>query len=134
MLFNLRDLKHYPGESRTFSYELKVPEYQSENQAPLRASGVIKNVSGVLTLDGELTGTLDLLCDRCRSGFEQEITFPVSYMLAAGDKDEDNVFVVTGDTLELDDIFIPELILNMDMKILCDEDCDGGEFGGYING
>jgi len=133
MLFDLRDLKHYPGKSQSFSYELKVPEFQSENQAPLQVSGIVKNVSGVLMLDGELSGNLDLVCDRCGSLFESEKTFLVSYTLIEKYKDEDNVFVLSGDTVELDDIFLPELILNMDMKILCDEDCDGGEFGGFIS-
>jgi uncharacterized metal-binding protein YceD (DUF177 family) len=133
VLFDLRDLKHYPGKSQPFSYELKIPEFQGGNQALLQISGVVKNLSGVLMLDGELIGTFELVCDRCGTLFECEKTFSVSYTLTDRKTDEDSVFVFSGDNVELDDIFIPELILNMDMKILCDEDCDGGEFGGFIS-
>lgn len=132
MLFDLRDLKNFPGKALDFSYSLAAPEFQNENQPPLSATGVVKNVSGVLTLEGELKGNLSLVCDRCGAPFEREKTLTVSCMLTDKQTDDDNVYIFSGDTVELDDIFIPELILSMDMKILCDESCDGGEFGSFI--
>jgi uncharacterized metal-binding protein YceD (DUF177 family) len=35
------------------------------------------------------------------------------------------VRVVEGDTVELDDIMVPELIMDMEMAVVCDEDCKG---------
>lgn len=133
MLFDLRDVKNFPGKALEFSETLAVPEFQDDKQAPLCAKGFIKNVSGVLTLEGELRGELTLVCDRCSRSFEREKTLVVSCVLSDKVSDEDNVYFFSGDTVELDDIFIPELILSMEMKTLCDEDCDGGELGGYFN-
>lgn|GEM_PF-3775863 len=132
MRFDLRVLKKSPGGKQEFAYDLRVPDYQNENAEPLEVSGTIKNISGVLMLGGELNGMLTLVCDRCGKSFESEKTLEVSYMLSEIEKDEDNVYVLKGDSIELDEIFIPELILSMDMKVLCGEDCDGGEFGEYI--
>lgn len=133
MLFDLRDIKNFPGKALEFSYLLAAPEFQDDKQAPLCDKGVIKNVSGVLTLEGELKGSLMLVCDRCSCSFECEKTLDVSCVLSDKKSDDDNVYFFSGDAVELDDVFIPELILGMDMKILCDEDCDGGELGGYFN-
>ena len=37
----------------------------------------------------------------------------------------DDVYLVESDVVELDDILIPELILDMEMAVVCDEDCKG---------
>ena len=37
----------------------------------------------------------------------------------------DDVYLVESDAVELDDILIPELIMDMEMSVVCDEDCKG---------
>ena len=46
--------------------------------------------------------------------------------LENGEEDlRDDVYLVESDAVELDDILIPELIMDMEMSVVCDEDCKG---------
>ena len=44
-----------------------------------------------------------------------------------GEEDDlrDDLYLVESDTVELDEILVPELILDMEMTVLCREDCKG---------
>ena len=41
------------------------------------------------------------------------------------DKGFDDVYLVESDVVELNEILIPELLLDMEMSVVCDEDCKG---------
>ena len=92
---------------------------------------------GLTMLEGSLTAVLPLVCDRCAEPFERRKTVRVSCAVArSGDAEDDgDVFICDGDELDLDEVFVPALILDMDMKTLCRDDCGGlcPRCGGNLN-
>ena len=57
---------------------------------------------------------------------ETDVDFLLVKELENGEEDlRDDVYLVESDAVELDDILIPELIMDMEMSVVCDEDCKG---------
>ena len=126
------------GERAAFSYE---PDLSETLPAALRARVSGEAVAGsshkggcrLITLNGALTACLAVQCDRCAEPFESEKTVEVSCVVARTTEmsgapdagDSGGIFVWDGDQIELDDVFIPAFILDLDMKTLCREDCAG---------
>jgi uncharacterized protein len=94
---------------------------------PVRISGEIRDSAGMIRLDGEIEADVTVSCARCGKPVTYYKRVQVAFMLAtalAGDA-LDDIWVLDGDTLELDDVFVPELIMDMEMAVLCREDCGG---------
>ena len=132
MKLDLRDIIEIPGASLPFACELDMnrldfPSIVRYGSAP-KASGVVKNTAGLLTLTGEIRADMVCLCDRCMSEYEEHKLLPLEATLTAHpDDDEENaeVFPLDGDYLDLDDLLETCFILGMESKHLCREDCAG---------
>ncbi|MCL2030298.1 MAG: DUF177 domain-containing protein [Oscillospiraceae bacterium] len=95
---------------------------------PLRFSGRAAGCAGgLVTLEGELSTRLHLLCDRCGREFTRDKAVPVSVLLELTLQDEErgDIVVCPGGICDLEDIAVPEWILAMDYQNLCREDCEG---------
>ena len=94
---------------------------------PVRVSGAVRNMAGALSLEGTAETTLELVCDRCLKPFSQDLALPVSTLLAEELEDEENdkIVLLQDGAADLDEIFTTALVLSMDAKHLCSEDCKG---------
>ncbi len=96
---------------------------------PVLASGTVRNTAGVLVMQGSIRTRIHGVCDRCASDFERDVEFPIDVVLVtelANEENEDEwVFDLEGDSADLEDIVRTVFVLNMDPKLLCDEDCKG---------
>ncbi|GHU88570.1 hypothetical protein FACS1894202_04900 [Clostridia bacterium] len=121
MEIQLSELRAKHGAVRDFQYSLELPDIGVAD-----VEGRIRNSAGLLTLSAAVHGHLTLICDRCAEEFTREKTLEVTTALAKSveSDDSDDIFVC-GDVLETDDILIPAFLLDMEMKILCSEDCEG---------
>ncbi|MDR0381499.1 MAG: DUF177 domain-containing protein [Oscillospiraceae bacterium] len=131
MKLALRDVIEQPGARVPFCCEFDLSDMEfpwgRPFRVPVRARGSVTNTAGVLTLTAALAATLSLTCDRCAAAYEQKADVPVEMVLAerlAGDED-DEIYLLTGDELALDEVLIPALVLAMETKHLCREDCRG---------
>ena len=83
----------------------------------------------VLVMTGSITTAIHGICDRCASPFDRDIYFPIDVVLVtemANEENEDEwVFPLEGDSADLDDIVRTVFVLNLDSKLLCNEDCKG---------
>ena len=97
-------------------------------QKPVRIFGSISDMAGVLNLSAEICTQASGHCARCGKAIDYVKNVFADFVLVQeddGTADEgDGVFVV-GDQVDLDEILVAELILNMDMVVLCDENCKG---------
>ena len=87
----------------------------------------MKNIAGMLVLEGEATSLLDCICDRCMEPFQREKSTPLYALLAEsreGEEDEDMVLLEDGE-VDLGDLAYTAYVLDMDTKYLCSEDCKG---------
>ena len=133
MLLGLSKIIDCPGASVPFETSVDLSDLRYGTSfpvsEPVMASGVVRNTAGVLMMTGSITTCIHGICDRCASEFDREIDFPLDVVLVtelANEENEDEwVFPLEGDSADLDDIVRTVFVLNLDSKLLCDEDCKG---------
>lgn len=131
MRLDLRPILRTPGASLPFQFQLDLSGmdfYGARPFAhPVRVSGAVRNMAGALSLEGTAETALELVCDRCLKPFSQDLALPVSTLLAEELEDEENdeIVLLQDGAADLDEIFTTALVLSMDAKHLCSEDCKG---------
>ena len=133
MLLGLSKIIDCPGASVPFETSVDLSDLRYGTcfpvSEPVVASGVVRNTAGVLMMTGSVTTCIHGICDRCASEFDRDIDFPIDVVLVtelANEENEDEwVFPLEGDSADLDDIVRTVFVLNLDSKLLCDEDCKG---------
>lgn len=131
MRLNLSEIIEMPGSSVPFECELDVRELDflsvREFRTAPKASGKVINTAGALSLIGTLTADMVCVCDRCLAEFDSRKTLKLDLHLADKLEDEDapDIFLLEGDYLDLTETLTTCLILDMETKSLCREDCAG---------
>ena len=111
MRLDLRSILHVPGASLPFSFALDLSGLDFYGEHPF---------AGPET-------TLELVCDRCLKPFCRDMRVPVDSLLAETLEDEENdeILLLDNGTVDLDEVFTTALVLAMDSKHVCSEDCKG---------
>ena len=133
MLLGLSKIIGCPGSVVPFETSLDLSQMEFGGSTlltePIHAVGQVRNKAGVLIMTGELTTRLHGNCDRCAKPVEQDLSFSVEAVLVTELENEDYddpwTFELVGDQADLDDILTTAVVLNMDSKLLCNEDCRG---------
>ena len=131
MILNLRDIIEIPGSRKAFSQTLDTAllDFPSveEYTAPITAEGEIRNTAGVLSLSGTLHAEMRCTCDRCGKEFHRVKDLPLDVTLTANPEEDDDpeIFELTGDAVDLDELLSTCFVLDMDTKCLCRPDCKG---------
>lgn len=134
MQIRLQDLASLPGRCLCFDYTTDLSQeevfFEHPFPQPVRLRGSVTDHSGVITLSAQAEARVHTHCARCGRPVEYDKATPVDFVLVRSlangeDEQSDELFLVESDTVELDDILIPELILDMEMTVLCREDCKG---------
>ena len=133
MLLDLKKIIHQPGGVVPFETSLDLSQMEFGGSMPLsepiHAVGQVRNTAGVLVMTGELTTRLHGECDRCAKPFERDFAVSLEAVLVTELENEDYddpwTFELDGDQADLDDILTTAVVLNMDSKLLCSEDCKG---------
>ena len=87
--------------------------------------------AGVVTLSYNLDYTVSHICDRCSAEFTRRYNSDYTHILVRGDEDnedlpdDDEYVYCSGETLDLNELAISDLLLSMPTKILCRDDCMG---------
>ena len=131
MLLGLSKIIATPDSALPFQTELDLSGLEFGGSCPVsepvRATGTVRNVAGVLILEATLTTTLHAVCDRCASPFERAVSYPVKAVLTRELENEDEAdvwtFLLQDDCADLDEILTTAFVLNMDSKLLCKPDC-----------
>lgn len=79
-----------------------------------------------ILLEGNITATLQLSCDRCNEpvNFNYETNFSKEIKLEdSADNEEENF--IDGYNLDLEKFVLNEIYINFPMKVLCNEECKG---------
>ena len=130
MRLDLREILYVPGASIPFSCELETerldfPSVKAYRSAP-RAEGRVYNEAGVLHLEGTLTAEMTCVCDRCGAEFDSTKETQLDAVIVGEENEEfPEYFVLEGSEIDLDEILSTCLILDMETKFLCSEDCKG---------
>lgn len=134
MRIRLQNLATMPEHRVRFDYSIDLSKeevsFEYPFQSPVRLEGEVSDASGVITLQATVHSTVSTHCARCGEPVRYEKETPVSFLLVKELANEDDdfledLYVVESDEVELDEILIPELILDLEMSVLCREDCKG---------
>lgn len=127
MQIQLKLIKEQIGGVLPFEYELDLSELEPRMKDAVKVSGAVRNRAGVLLLDMQMDGVLEVMCDRCTKEFEREVN--VDYETAVVDhimgEECDDILVCEDDVLDLDELASQIFILELPSKNLCREDCKG---------
>ena len=131
MRLDLRDIIHVPEASKPFRFQLDLSDLEFYGKhlisRPVQVEGSVTNHAGALVLEGTASSLLDLVCDRCGKRYSREKVVELNCLLAAELEDEENdeIILLDGNELDLDEVVTTAFILAMDTKHLCSDDCKG---------
>ena len=132
MRLNLRKIIPAPGASVPFDFQMDLSELEWNGERPaahpIHVSGTVRSMAGALLLEGEADTVLELRCDRCLKPFSRKTRIPLEALLAtelADEENEEDIVLLDGDEVDVDEIARTAFILAMDTKHLCSEDCKG---------
>ena len=132
MRLDLRDVILVPDAEKSFQCQVDLSDLEFYGRKPIvrpvLAQGSVVNHVGALVLNGTARSELDLVCDRCGKEFSQEKVVALDMLLAdelEQEDSEDEIFLLDGNELDLDELVTTAFVLAMDTKNLCSEDCKG---------
>ena len=132
MRLELKDIIHVPDGKKSFDYQTDLSGLEFYGRKPfahpVHVQGCVTNHAGALVLEGTIRSTLELVCDRCGKAFSREKTVALDTLVADHLEEEESdsdIFLLDGTQLDLDEVVSTVLILEMDTKNLCSDDCKG---------
>ena len=131
MRLDLRDVINTPDAKKSFRFEVDMSDLDFYGRTritqPVQAEGCVTNHAGALVLEGTARSVLDLACDRCGKEFSREKVVALDSLVAheLEDDENDEIILLEGSELDLDDVVSTAFILAMDTKNLCSDDCKG---------
>jgi uncharacterized protein len=109
--------------------EVSIPfiEYGNNNikvLSPIKVHVVVTNNGKNLTVSGNISSKLMLNCSRCLKDFEYTLDTDFEEELSNKDDGGDAIHF-DGDTVDLTDMVIDNILLSLPMKTVCSEECKG---------
>lgn len=93
---------------------------------PVKVKGYAINYEGKIRVNMNIKTKILRNCSRCLSSFNEEVDFDADYVfIKSSDKPNEDVYLLKGDIISLDNIVIDEIASQMTMKPLCKTDCKG---------
>jgi uncharacterized protein len=124
-----------PEEGLVADLEEKISLEDVLIASPVKAQLAVSKTSSEVIITGGITAELDLKCSRCLKTFRQVLDLPVNVVYhPAGEvcaerhqlhDDEMDMEFYRADELDLNELLSEQIMLNEQMKPLCDEACKG---------
>ena len=132
MIINLKDLAVAPQGRISFEYTIDLSQeevnFEHPFAEPVCVTGELSDDAGMIRLTAHIAAVVHTRCARCNRPLVLDKEAGVDFALVVGRQDDverDDIIALDSDRVDVDSIVVPELILNMDMAVLCDEDCKG---------
>ena len=131
MRLHLRNIIHVPEASKPFRFQMDLSDLEFYGKhlitRPVQIEGSVTNHAGALVLEGTASSLLDLSCDRCGKAFSREKVVELNCLLATEleDEEHDEIYLIQGNEVDLEEVAGTAFILAMDTKNLCSDNCKG---------
>ena len=131
MELDLKRIAVKEDEELPFSYDADLTDMEMNGAHPFRTpvhiEGSVRNHLGILKLHATVAALYETQCARCLAPVHVDLNVPCDMILSheVQDDERDDIYQLEGDTVELDDIVIPALLLEVQMVYLCKPDCKG---------
>ncbi len=130
MKINLKQIFNIVGESADIACSISQEELSDirgyKFSSPVDVKGRVYNRAGIVTLEYSVSFTLLITCDRCLKEFERKHEYSFDHIVVpSASSDNDDYIAAGGESIELNDIAVTDLLLQLPTKNLCREDCKG---------
>jgi uncharacterized protein len=121
-----------PGENFPFEAKVEVSPQNVDSETvsfdDVLLKGVYSAMDGAVQLKGDLSTTAHAPCAMCLGdvAFPMKLSFCENFRKDAVET-EDEAFAYQGSKVSLDHLTLTLLMLNLPMRFLCSEACNGGE-------
>lgn len=143
MLINLSELFTVEGKCKTYTVHLESDGFKAADGVyPIVDKEPVKLLitnkgDKVLAVEGNAVLNLMIPCARCLDLVKIPFSLEINQILDMKQTEEERIasmdeqFYVDGYNLDVDQLVSNELILNLPMKVLCSDDCQGlhNEYG-----
>lgn len=130
MKINLKQIFSIVGDSRDISCEIGADELSDVRGytfgSPVSINGRVYNRAGVVYLEYSVDFMLNIICDRCLKELEREYHFDFDHIVVPSINGENDDYIVAdGESIDLNEIALTDLLLQLPTKNLCKDDCKG---------
>lgn len=130
MKINLKQIFNIVGESKDIEYDIEAEELSGikgyEFTSPVKVMGRIYNRAGIVNLEYSVDFSLMITCDRCLKELIRDHNFDFDHVVVPSlSGDNDDYIVAEGESIELNEIAVTDLLLQLPTKNLCADDCKG---------
>ncbi|MGI6678766.1 MAG: YceD family protein [Dehalobacterium sp.] len=134
MKVNVGKIKSILGKRESLEFKESLSQLMIEDgdtiklTAPLEFSGLAENLGDRILIEGNIHTVVGLLCSRCMKPTTISIHAPFREIFAnhkIEDDEEDEIFLFEGDEFDITPHVARAIILELPMKVLCKEDCQG---------
>ncbi len=124
-----------PDEGLVLDIEEKLSVDGVSSASPVKGTLQVTKSSGEVIVAGRVASEVGLQCSRCLKDFRRTIEIPVNVVYhpieeMADDRhalrdDEMDMEFYRGEEIDLEELVREQVLLNLQMKPLCDENCKG---------
>jgi len=124
-----------PEEGLVAELEEKISIEGFSVSSPVKAQLTVNKIANEVMVTGSLSVQLEMECSRCLKGVRQAQELPVCVVYHPAEEigsdkhglhdDEMDMGFYTGEELDLEELIREQILLSLQMKPLCNEDCKG---------
>lgn len=93
---------------------------------PVTVKGSAVNYDGKISADLSITAKVERTCSRCLAKFTEEVQTDSRYVFVRDIKDDkEDYYVYDGESADITDLVIGDIVTRLSMKPLCDDNCEG---------
>ncbi len=131
MFIELEPIFNNIGEQKSFNFNIDLSNEEVDGvfpfKTPVVVAGVVKNSSGIVTLETDVNFRYESFCARCAEEIAKDFCFKFDHtlVLSLNNEENDDLMLIEDLHFELDPLVIEDIFLSLPTKILCSENCAG---------
>lgn len=92
-----------------------------------RITGVIRNSTGIVSMDANVQVDYSGICDRCACEVNKHYTIPMehTFVTELNDESNDDFILIPDMRFDLEGLATEDVLLNLPQKVLCKDECKG---------
>ena len=129
MVLDLSQVLTNPGMSVNVDENIALCDVSINGQdihftKPVKVSGTVKNISGVLYMELKCNANFETQCSRCLDTVSEELDFEVNERLSKMSSDEE-VLLIDSHEFDLDETVVKSFGLELPINYICSDNCKG---------
>lgn len=132
MRLDIKRILNVPGSREELDFSVSQERLDEVKHvvfaSPVHVTGAVENHAGLVTLDMQITFSLQVTCDRCLKETVQEFSYQESHTVVRrleSEEEAEGYLIAKADVIDPEEAALTDLLLELPSKMLCREDCKG---------